>query len=197
MSRFFNSVALTFGLLLLVSVSSLAAPPALVAPLRELFSHPKHKHALQSVGKSCTDCHTFSARPSDPGPVGEGVPVGVLKAPRQVCHECHLGKTAAPSPKNCALCHSRPSELKPASHHQNWKLRHGSAARMDSNNCAQCHAQTSCSQCHLQRDVSKPSVHRPNFRMTHSIEARANPVSCASCHVNTTSCVDCHTGRQR
>lgn len=165
----------------------------LVKPLNQLFTHKAHQKAFKKTEVSCTNCHSFATKPEGNDPLSEGVPKGLIKADRKVCHECHMGKISLPRPNQCTLCHKNVNKLMPDSHKQNWKYRHGKIAQSNSEACKDCHNDKTCTQCHTQRDTLKPAVHRPNFRLTHSIEARANPQSCVTCHANTSSCTQCHT----
>ncbi|MBK9294992.1 MAG: hypothetical protein IPM57_11235 [Oligoflexia bacterium] len=165
----------------------------LAKPLNLLFSHKAHQNAFNKTEISCTKCHNFSVKPKGSDPLAEGVPSGLLKVSRKVCHECHMGKISLPRPNQCTLCHKNVEKLMPESHKKNWAKRHGHIAQLNSDACKDCHTDKTCTQCHTQRDTLKPNVHRPNFRLTHSIEARANPQSCVVCHANTSSCTQCHT----
>ena len=182
--------------LIFLSIQSFASESRevdLIKPLHLLFSHKAHENLFEKTDTSCTTCHTFSIKAVSGDPLDPGVPSGLLKVKKNVCHECHMGKVSVPRPNQCTLCHSHVEKLIPDSHKLNWKSRHGTFAQADPDSCKECHGVRSCTQCHTQRDNLKPAVHRPNFRLTHSIEARANPQSCVVCHSNTSYCLQCHT----
>lgn len=162
-------------------------------PMKDLFSHRIHSEGFKKVGISCVDCHNFAVKAVDADPLGPGVEKGLIAPNRKTCHQCHLGTVTLARPNQCVLCHRNTEQIKPSSHKQNWRFRHGKFAQADMDSCKECHTDRSCTACHTQRDSLKPMVHRPNFRLTHSIEARANPASCVVCHSTTTSCVQCHT----
>lgn len=167
--------------------------PTFVKPIPDLFVHKSHLEAFRQSGIACADCHSFSIKTNTSDPTSSGVGEGYLRVDRSVCHQCHLGKVNVPRSNQCILCHRDPQFLAPASHHRNWRQRHGQQALQDPDSCLACHNQKTCSECHSQRNPSKPIVHRANFRLTHSIEARANPQSCATCHASLNTCIQCHT----
>lgn len=175
------------------------AKPQLVTALNSLFSHKRHQLPFQSMGISCTECHSFAVKSQSFDPLAENVESGFLKPSRKVCHECHLGKIQTARVNQCSLCHLNPAQLKPESHKLDWRSRHGQFAQMDPESCNSCHRenQNACSNCHTQRSTMKPNVHRPNFRMFHSIEARINPAKCSTCHASTSFCIQCHKGDGR
>lgn len=189
---------------ILMSVSPLEAAPdrgpdpagkIVARPLRSLFSHRKHEEAFRKNSASCTDCHDFSVKPVDGGPLAHAVQSGFLSAPKGVCHQCHLGRVSLPAPNQCMLCHENTRSLMPADHHLNWRERHGKFAQLDRDSCRSCHTPETCSRCHSNQDPLRPVVHPGNFRRFHSIEARAKPQSCIECHRSQAFCVDCHSGK--
>jgi hypothetical protein len=171
--------------------------PSLSKEKKALFSHGKHRKTFDDLQVGCTDCHNFAIKSLQQGPLGTQVKRGYLKAPKGICHECHIRKRGHTSLSNCLLCHANKMELKPADHHQGWKKFHGRKASHDEDSCYQCHARSSCSECHTKRDIMNPKVHPGNFRMFHSIEARSKPSSCIQCHQSRRFCSDCHEGRRR
>lgn len=170
--------------------------PQMRTPMKELFSHKFHDPLFQKAKVSCTDCHSFSVKSQSFDPLAKNVDSGFMKANKQVCHECHMGKVELPRVNQCSLCHLHPEKLAPSNHNLAWKKRHGHYSQMDPDSCNSCHKenQNACQNCHTQKNTMKPMVHRPNFRLTHSIEARTNPAKCTICHTNTNSCVQCHKG---
>jgi len=171
--------------------------PLLASTVRQLFSHKKHEIVLKKLQVSCQDCHSFSIKSRDPGPLGAPVAMGLLKPNQNSCHQCHLEKVMVSTPSQCILCHQSGENLKPEDHNALWKQQHAQFARLDSQGCQDCHTQKSCSQCHFKRDQMNPMVHRGNFRLTHSIDARLNPASCVQCHQQQQFCQKCHDGSVR
>ncbi|GAB4409012.1 MAG: hypothetical protein OHK0056_10620 [Bacteriovoracaceae bacterium] len=171
------------------------------APLKsdisKIFNHEKHRDVFNKFNLSCTECHSFSVKANDPGPLGQPIGRGFLKANQQSCHQCHLQKAAVGTPTQCILCHKNENGLKPEDHNLNWIKRHAFAARLDQSSCMECHQQNNCSECHFKRDQMNPKVHRGNFRLTHSIDARSNPASCVQCHQQQQFCSTCHQGVRR
>jgi hypothetical protein len=172
------------------------AKPELIAPLNKIFHHERHRTVIENMNILCGDCHHFSIKGQNTGSLPANVKEKLLKSPRQVCHQCHLGRIAMPSQSQCILCHKNVANLVPADHRLSWKSRHGRMAQMDRDACAKCHSQKQCSECHIKRDLFRHRVHTGNFRMFHSIEARANPRSCVTCHHSWQFCSDCHRGKK-
>jgi len=169
--------------------------PALIKELSILFSHKKHAESFSDMKISCKDCHNFSIKPTEKGPLGALIEDPAIKPARQLCHQCHQGKVMVPTPNRCTLCHLPSKDLKPDDHFISWKNRHGQMAQMDSDSCKNCHSKNDCSDCHLQRNGHSVRVHRGGFRFTHSMEARLNPNKCTTCHQSTGFCLDCHMGK--
>ncbi len=169
--------------------------PALLGEGRTLFSHNRHEKTLQEMKINCQDCHTFSFRPKDPGPLGKTVTEKILSHPKGVCHQCHLQELSHPRLSRCTLCHVDSSELKPKDHFIHWNKLHGQVAQMDSDSCLKCHGKSGCTDCHIKRDRMNHKVHRGNFRLMHSIEARLDPQKCVTCHQSPRFCLDCHQGK--
>lgn len=185
-----------FGLVAVIDAHA-TQDATLSQPLKSLFRHSKHEEAFKKLGVSCVDCHTFSIKQKEAGPITDVKPDGYIQAPRGVCHQCHLGNVQLPRPNQCLLCHAQTDTIKPKDHFLGWRERHGKMAQMNRESCTQCHTDSSCSKCHLKTDRMNPQVHRPNFRITHSIHARANPQSCIECHKSPAFCRDCHYGGKR
>ncbi|WP_265821391.1 hypothetical protein [Geovibrio ferrireducens] len=80
---------------------------------------------------------------------------------------------------------------KPSSHDISWMDRHGSASKVNKQECLQCHTdQVSCIQCH--QEVS-PRNHTPSWtKKGHGLEARWDRSSCTTCHKED-SCIECHS----
>ncbi|MCM2278428.1 MAG: hypothetical protein NDJ89_10170 [Oligoflexia bacterium] len=173
-----------------------AVLPPITHPMKELFSHPAHAKSFREMGVACTDCHDFSIKPAAPGPLASSLPTGLLKPQKGVCHQCHLGKIALPTPNQCTLCHLSTAAIQPRDHAVDWKARHGRFAQFNRESCASCHSQQSCNQCHSRLDRMNPMVHPGSFRLFHSVRARANPQSCVQCHKTRAFCTDCHSGRR-
>ena len=169
-------------------------PNTLVEPLQSLFRHSKHHEAFGKLKIRCADCHSFSIKPKEKGPVDARVPTGLLKPSPRICHECHLGKVSLPRPNQCVICHTSTEAIRPPDHLLGWETRHGRMAQLDRQSCAACHTPATCSKCHSRVDALNPIVHEPNFRLAHSIRARANPQSCVQCHKSPSFCKDCHAG---
>ncbi|OFZ22529.1 MAG: hypothetical protein A2X94_02700 [Bdellovibrionales bacterium GWB1_55_8] len=189
--------ALASALLISTASAETARRPGLVKPRDKLFSHKSHLKPFESLGVSCTDCHTFSIKPEETGPMGRQVKEKLLKPAQGICHSCHLGKITIARRQQCTLCHADTGALQPESHFQNWKTRHGKLSQQDSDSCSACHVPRDCTSCHNKQNRLDPQVHRPNFRVSHSIDARAEPQSCTQCHRRASFCMDCHTGRRK
>ncbi len=174
--------------------------------LDRLFSHQTHKalfmkETTSSSGNQmkidCQDCHRFSIKGKRKGILPKSVSNRYLKAPRFVCHQCHLGRVSFPRPNQCTLCHKDVNSLKPVDHLFNWQDMHGKMSQLDRDYCSSCHTDRNCSNCHVKKDTMNPNRHRANFRLTHSIEARAMPGSCFTCHRSIRYCINCHKGGLR
>jgi len=198
----FSFGCLLFGTASIVLGSSIFAEPAkqtgLLKPRKELFSHANHTKPFEKLNVQCTDCHSFAVKPKEPGPTA--LPVKERYLQRTVpglCHDCHLGKISVPLRRNCLLCHSNLSVIKPKDHFNSFRLRHGKLSQMDRDSCTRCHSPQDCTSCHAKQNTLAQLVHRPNFRLTHSIQARSDPQSCTFCHKSSGFCLDCHKGRRR
>ena len=185
---------------IVILFSSLEAkenPSHLVLPTKGLFKHTHHQKILEELGISCTDCHNFSIKNLEKGPLAKPVEAGYIRAPLHICHQCHFGRVSLPRPNQCEICHTDAQSLKPRNHLVAWRERHGKMAQIDRDQCSKCHTQRTCDRCHLQVDTMNPTVHKANFRLYHSVEARMNPQSCTTCHANKNFCIDCHFGRKQ
>ncbi len=187
---------ITVCILMFISMTAFAGPK-LQAELKILFSHKKHAAAFEKIGVGCQDCHNFSFKSIEKGPLSVPIDQKELSADSKVCHQCHLGKVPVPKITQCNLCHvGGERELMPKNHNLDWKRRHGTLAAIDRDSCTSCHQKNECSDCHMRRDNMNPKVHRPNFRYSHAIKARMNPASCTTCHRYQSFCTDCHTGKR-
>lgn len=170
--------------------------PGLRKPRKELFSHPNHQKHFEKMGVTCVDCHAFTIKSSVKGPSATQIDQKFLKPTTGICHQCHMGKVNVPHRNQCMLCHQDLSTLKPESHFNAWRTRHGKMSELDQDSCRACHAPRDCTGCHAKQNTLAPQVHRPNFRLSHSISARLDAQSCTTCHRTSNFCLDCHTGRK-
>jgi nitrate/TMAO reductase-like tetraheme cytochrome c subunit len=183
----------TFLVVFLIGLAASAIEMKL--PIRDLFSHPKHESVFTKNSIQCTDCHNFAIRHVESGPLAPSVPFGHLKAPKNTCHQCHMGPSRFVKPTECALCHANLESIQPKDHATAWKIRHGKIAQMNRESCTQCHTTSSCKNCHMLQDRQNPNVHPGNFRLFHSIQARLKPQTCVECHKARSFCIGCHKGR--
>ena len=144
-----------------------------------IFSHSRH----MELGTECTQCHVgvdFSESTAD----------GLLPSMGD-CQDCHAALNV---PAECSTCHTLSrTDREPATHGEEWRLRHGLVARAGSeataDDCAMCHTQSSCDDCHSEE---RPRSHTGLFRLrTHGILAATDRDSCVACHRND-SCESCH-----
>jgi hypothetical protein len=173
------------------------------------FSHTKH---VQDAGVECLDCHAANAEKSSVAAPGH-----------EVCNKCH---EEAMTGKNCALCHSNPTEAKssgfphrhrsfshPAHLKQNMKCETchpgvGKTEKVTAKNmpsmdaCMTCHndktAPSRCGLCHDDLDKIKPSSHTHlNFAgRVHGRDAKFGRSECNTCHAQS-FCDRCHQGRDK
>jgi predicted CXXCH cytochrome family protein len=141
------------------------------------FSHKKHLERE----KDCGYCHQAIASTEK---------TGIRDIPAmKLCLRCHNDKQ---SPARCTLCHQDLADKKPRSHTTLWRSGrgHGSAARIATAECEQCHQPASCDACH--QGMSALKAHDPNYLYTHGIEARKHDKNCKTCHATSDFCASCH-----
>ena len=163
--------------------SSVAAKEKVKHPF-DLFDHEMHTGLFETVEFQCENCHKdqedFANRE---------------KMNRLGCHTCHNNPNPPlPGTQECTVCHIGGKFPKPQSHKAGWIAKHESYAKLNPQECAQCHSNAMfCVDCHKRRDTIQQKGHRRNFRFFHSIEARANPRKCDACHT-VNYCQQCHAG---
>ncbi len=144
---------------------------------------------------------------------------------RESCERCHFNGAAVPAIATLArdtrvarLMAGRPAEYpRPPSHTAaSWPYDHGSAARTNIAQCANCHTRPSCASCHAGREApaviarlpaptgAGPAgvgvmyvsrVHPSGFVTSHGPAASTRQMNCAGCHEQQVFCVSCHAGR--
>jgi predicted CXXCH cytochrome family protein len=145
-----------------------------------LFSHTKH---IQNTER-CNTCHTD---------IYGDLKKIAMPPPMTRCTVCHNDHTANSS---CNVCHENPNKLKPKSHTSIWVYRngHGKDARLNQNECRECHAERDCNACH--RGQSTFQVHRPGYKYSHGMDVRQRVANCGYCHDPQFSCTRCHERKQ-
>lgn len=164
-----------------------------------------HKMHIETEGLDCVECHSnldkvdYSDAASMPA--------------MTTCARCHNNQVAT---LECAVCHIHTESLRPVNHGADFLVSHKNLARLQDENCQQCHTQNDCSECHdpgglltfTSGDVNtgvSPSMspfgtkqltvlrlHEPNFRVTHPLSATGRTQECAVCHDTQTFCQTCH-----
>lgn len=131
---------------------------------------------------SCVSCHVRTAHP-----VGtRGAALSLMSA----CFACHGSPAQPKASADCALCHPKGYEPRPASHRAKaWTARHGKVARADLKQCEMCHAKATCDACH---GVEMP--HPMGWAKTgHAAVARQDSRVCERCHGGQPNlCTMCH-----
>ncbi len=190
-----------------------------------------HDALASSPSLSSMDIAGFPQPPSHSEPEFALDHAGLAEASMTTCAVCHTRDS-------CTVCHRNSEGLRlvaglpsdprvaeltagkvghypePPSHDDQWIQKHGRAALLDIDSCANCHVQSSCRTCHADGEArvfaeQLPSLrageraliarqpddlfHRANFRMDHAIEASLEGDTCASCHSPQT-CTSCHDG---
>lgn len=146
-----------------------------------VFSHQLHVAAIEDCGA----CHRGIDTDERIGPG-----IGVRMA---ACVECHL-ESSVSADDACATCHLEiTDDWQPASHHHNWRRRHGPVVRSESDattdDCSMCHAESLCAGCHLD---DPPDDHDNYFRRRgHGVLSSMDRDRCAVCH-RSDSCDRCH-----
>jgi len=147
-----------------------------------IFKHDVHL----SRGFACKACHIiFSHRPDG----------SIVKPPMEVCYDCHSLRHAEKglvAGEECALCHPKGFNLKPANHtHEFAEREHPELAYQDFKYCLMCHKRDFCQKCHTEEGI-EPLNHRQRqmWRGEHG-KQEEGVVSCTVCHVQN-YCDDCH-----
>lgn len=154
------------------------------------YPHNAHLELMEKEGDSCMLCHTFQANEITDLEQVKKLNVIANEPLEAICHDCHVEKLTAPW--QCDLCHHDPRDIWPPDHNFDYLTYHGEDARLDEEQCAQCHIDLSfCSDCHFRRDPMQRRVHLLGYRASHGIEARMNASYCSRCH-NARFCSDCH-----
>ncbi len=167
----------------------------------EQFDHEFHKLKVFDPQKiDCTHCHTFNQNQSQQLITLNSSKSIFNKSLKQICHECHQSPETkyTNAPKECFFCHKNNdglNKIKPINHKNvSWKNTHSMVAKVQGDQCFQCHQESSCTKCHSQRNDIQMNNHNRNFRFYHSIQARLQPQKCDTCH-STNFCTSCHQGK--
>ena len=171
------------------------------------FSHAQHFKEREAYHLDCTTCHYG---------VPESTSLSNLTLPRMAdCVNCHGQSKSVPVDyrmSNCQVCHineqSGPlpaihsSIVKPASHTEGFRLRHGLQAAEPGAPCFVCHMnvppaavrQQQCVGCHA---VMMPTTHTARWKDdVHGKYAALDRKDCAVCHL-TDFCSRCHNETPR
>ncbi|HSM36154.1 MAG TPA: cytochrome c3 family protein [Longimicrobiales bacterium] len=129
------------------------------------------------------------------------------------------GQSAQARPEECANCHVRANcrnchadsapqglDALPAAgpeerrgvrmvevssvHVPGYARQHSTAAGLEGETCASCHATTFCESCH--DGPTSPAFHLPDFSERHGPEAYGRETDCAACHSTEVFCRACH-----
>jgi len=144
---------------------------------------------------------------------------------RESCERCHFNAAAVPAIVSLArdarvarLMAGRAAAYpRPPSHAtSSWPYDHGTAARTNIAQCANCHTRPSCTTCHAGREApaviaqlpvvtgAGPAgvgvmyvarVHPAGFVTSHGPVAATRQMNCEGCHQQQVFCVSCHAGR--
>lgn len=117
------------------------------------------------------------------------------------CMSCH-------QEEDCSSCHTENLAKPLTVHPPNFETIHAIDARLDQDNCTDCHkVENFCTACHIRTRVSAIEPNDPPTRLefhppgwlnasspnNHGVAARRNITDCASCHQER-DCVTCHQG---
>ena len=122
---------------------------------------------------------------------------------REDCMSCH-------TETSCASCHNTSSPVPLAAHPPNYLVEHRHAARLDPQECTDCHRQeATCIDCHTSMRVAPPGAMSdgppPSLAFHpagwldasdpehHGVMAKRHINECASCHQER-DCIACHQG---
>jgi len=164
------------------------------------FSHKAHLER----GADCEYCHLAP----------EATQGKVAIPSMESCSRCHENRAGR---NDCAICHKKPSILRPDDHDYAWINHHREAAREDDTRCGKCHSQNYCQECHEgarplptqgapQEELAPygsqlagdrmivEKVHELNYRYTHPMDAEGKETECRTCHSSERFCADCHEG---
>jgi len=174
-------------------------------PVKKIIIEFNHKFHISTAELVCVDCHAnldkvdFADKGSMPA--------------KKDCAVCHNNEKAS---LECSTCHIETNNLRPADHGADFLMAHKNLARIEQDDCIQCHTESDCSECH---DPASPigfdgggdmigahipsmrlgvkglilqGVHDLNFRLTHGLEAVGRTKDCIVCHDSQSFCQDCH-----
>ncbi|MBF4510728.1 MAG: hypothetical protein ISP10_09680 [Aeromicrobium sp.] len=143
-------------------------------------------HAVHIVVQ-CTACHLGAAHAGGTSPT----------PPMETCFACHglrHGPQGEIASGECASCHSEPTELRPATHTDDWRYRpHARVAALETNGCMMCHdAPVDCDSCHRDERVDvgpMPALYISSLpEVAHEPTATIDP----DAEVTISQCVYCH-----
>ena len=199
--------------------------PAPPRPTNLNFDHPTHFQRTRQAGDSvgCLTCHAMTEN---------AALMEVVRATPERCITCHAHRAPAhlAAEANCGTCHrSLPGTRlatgditrfpKPVSHDSTWGTNHAESARLNSAQCAVCHAREYCATCHVNAarvpailalgsdprtavrttpvTYRAPATHaQPDWTRGHGLAARQEALSCSTCHTRE-SCLVCHGPQAR
>jgi nitrate/TMAO reductase-like tetraheme cytochrome c subunit len=144
---------------------------------RVTIDHEWHARKNQS----CISCHERVAHPA----AGSQA-----LAMMRLCYDCH-GPEEGDATDACEACHPSGFQLEPVTHATAWKKKHGTAAKVERDDCLMCHHKSYCDDCH---GVEMP--HPSDWTAEkggHGKTARGDRAVCARCHGDEKRlCEDCH-----
>lgn len=196
-------------------------------PERELIYN--HKYHVETSKMECKTCHQGLEEVEYASESKKAMP------DMELCFSCHnnglekaklqtVNKSNLVASKNCEICHSDLSNLKPKNHYlADFTKTHGKLVRTNSfdSECQTCHNESFCQTCHNgspllpvkdmmankisdravnpdnvddTKSLMVQKVHSLNYILTHGFDARTKKTECYTCHDAQTFCNDCHSG---
>ena len=162
-----------------------------------IFNHAEHIERAKGL---CIRCHAGGGQTAESFQPRRTPPMADCT---DACHS-HTGDMRG---MECGRCHRNLfrygiEEVSIVRHRPGFTQRHGAAARVDRELCAQCHDATHCADCHqaspgLAPETVEPAhvardfVHRGDFLARHGTEARVVQGTCTRCH-GISFCDGCH-----
>lgn len=182
--------------------------------IRRSFANPErelifpHNYHMQELELSCQDCHGNMAAYDYSIENPDRLPAMI------VCATCHNERQAV---MECAACHTREDNLRPAFHTANFITGHRFSWQGGDRSCQMCHQESFCESCHegavlTAQEGETPVASHPaydltdrgkesqivqrqhelNYRFLHQLDASGKERRCVTCHEYESFCLDCH-----